>query len=84
MLLPPHGPAPPHALRGALGAEYSVDSRPRLQGCWKSVPTSAMLVGLLMSTTLTTPVSADAMKARATPVSYAMFSAASVSHSPVW
>ena len=26
------------ALRGALGAEYSVDSRPRLQGCWKSVP----------------------------------------------
>ena len=26
------------ALREAVGPEYTVDSRPRLQGCWRSVP----------------------------------------------
>ena len=43
-----------------------------------------MSVGSVTVTTLTTPLSADAMNARARTESKAMFSAASVSHAPVW
>ena len=59
------------------------------RGVCESVPVNgahapAMSVGLATLTTLTVPLSADAMNARARMESKAMFSAASVFQAPVW